>query len=346
MHVGLIGIPGSGKTTLFGALARVSSGAGARMAALHVPDPRVDRLAEMSASKKRTAAEIVLHDLPALSIHGSQEGESVAAARGVDLLMHVVGAFMDPGNETGLAAREIRAMEEEMILLDQALIESRLEKVRHMVRVGRKELEQDLHLLERLRSALEEGRAARRLSLDPADEKRLRGFQLLTMKPRLVVLNIAEADVANGLPGVKELDDLEAESGARVVEVCALLEREVSELPSEDVSTYLSELGIRESAREKLIRAAYSQLGFITFFTSGKTETRAWTVRVGTRAVEAAGEIHSDMERGFIRAEVVPCEDLVSSGSYAAARSKGLLRVEGRDYTVKDGDVIVVRFSA
>ena len=232
-----------------------------------------------------------------------------------------------------------------MILLDQALVESRIERVSHMIRVGRKEEAPELELLQRCRQCLEAS-SLRSVSLNEADEKRLRGFQLLTMKPRFVILNIAEADLAKDLPGLDALREQEAEAGAEVTTVCAQLERELVDLPPEEVQAYLDELGNGRPGREKLIRAVYTQLGLITFFTAGRPEARAWTVRRGTAAPEAAGEIHSDMERGFIRAEVIRYDDFVSSGSYAAARGKGLVRLEGRDYRIEDGDVLLIRFSA
>ena len=346
MKVGLVGVPGSGKSTLFRALARLQGPAAVRTATIHVPDERLQRLAGLVEAKKSTPAEILLSDLPALSVRGSQEADSVAAARGVELIAHVVGAYVDPGNEKGLASKEIRAFEEEMILLDQALIESRIERVSHMIRVGRKEDAQDLELLQRCRACLEEGRSLRSAALSEADEKRLRGFQLLTMKPRFVILNIAESDLAQGFPGLEALREQEAAAGAEVTTVSAQLERELADLPPEELQSFLDEMGIGEPGRDKLIRAAYKQLGLITFFTAGRPEARAWTVYRGTPAVEAAGEIHSDMERGFIRAEVIRYEDFVSAGSYAAARAKGLVRLEGREYRIEDGDVLLIRFSA
>jgi len=348
-RVGILGLPQSGKTTLFEILVQ---GAGAQAAAISgrekvavvvVPDERVDRLAAMFKPKKITHAQVQFVDTVGVA-HTSAR----AAARGPDLfsgvrncdaLLGVVRGFESPLVPTAAGvdpARDLRDLESELILNDLAIVESRLDKLGREIRVGRKEGEREHALLVRLKAGLEAERPLRSETFDSDDSKLLRGFQFLTLKPLLVVVNQGE-DKARPLPT--------AGAHTLVVGLSAHLEREVVGLPPAERDAFRRELGIEQDGLSLVIRACYRLLGLIPFFTVGPDEVRAWTLRQGQRSVDAAGEIHTDLAKGFIRAEVVPSARLLEAGSEAAARERGWTRLEGRDYVVQDGDCLEIRFN-
>jgi GTP-binding protein YchF len=348
-RVGILGLPLSGKTTLFEILVQ---GAGAQAAAttgreqvavIVVPDERVDRLSALYHPKKTTHARVQFVDTVAAG-HTSAR----AAARGPDLfsgvrncdaLLGVVRGFESlavPAAGGVDPARDLRDLESELILNDLAIVESRLEKLARELRVGRKEGEREHTLLGRVRLALEAERPLRGEAFDPAEMKLMRGFQFLTLKPLLVVVNQGEGE-ARPLPN--------AGAHTLVVGLRAHLEREVVGLPPQERDPFRRELGIEEDGLSLVIRACYRLLGLISFFTVGPDEVRAWTLRQGERSVDAAGEIHSDLAKGFIRAEVVACARLLEAGGESSARDRGWMHLEGRDYTVQDGDCLEIRFN-
>ena len=345
-RVGILGLPQSGKTTLFeilvqgaGAQAAATSGR-EQVAVIVVPDERVDRLAAMYQPKKTTHARIQFVDTVAAG-HTSAR----AAARGPDLfsgvrnsdaLLGVVRAYDIPGGAAADPARDLRELEGELILNDLAIVESRLEKLAKEIRVGRKEGEREHALLTRLKAALEAEHPLRGESFDAEEKKLTRGFQFLTLKPLLVVVNQGEG-AASALP--------QAGAHTLVVGLRAHLEREVVGLAAGERDAFRRELGIEQDGLSLIIRACYRLLGLISFFTVGPDEVRAWTLRRGEKSVDAAGEIHTDLAKGFIRAEVVPCEKLLEAGSEAAARQRAWMRLEGRDYEVQDGDCLEIRFN-
>ena len=348
-RVGILGLPQSGKTTLFEILVQ---GAGAQSAAtsgreqvavIVVPDERIDRLSAMYQPRKTTHARIQFVDTA-----GVTQASARAAARGPDLfsgvrncdaLLGVVRAFENPAVPAAAGvdpARDLRDLESELILNDLAIVESRLEKLAKEIRVGKKEGEREHALLVRLKAALEAERPLRAETFDPDEAKLLRGFQLLTLKPLLVVVNQGEGE-KHALPS--------AGAHALVVGLAAHLEREVVGLPREERDAFRRELGIEQDGLSLIIRACYRLLGLISFFTVGPDEVRAWTLREGERSVDAAGEIHSDLAKGFIRAEVVPSARLLEAGSEAVAKERGWTRLEGREYVVQDGDCLEIRFN-
>jgi GTP-binding protein YchF len=348
-RVGILGLPQAGKTTVFeilvqgaGAQAATTSGR-EQVAVIVVPDPRVDRLSALFKPKKTTHACIQFVDTVAAG-----QGSARAAAKGPDLfsgvrncdaLMAVVRDFDNPAvpAERGVdASRDLRALESELILNDLAILESRREKLAKELRVGKKDGEREHALLTRLAAALEAEKPLRGETLEAEERKLVRGFQLLTMKPLLVVVNQGEAD-RPPLPG--------AGSHTLVVALRALLEREVVALPREERDAFRRELGIGEDGLSLVIRACYRLLGLISFFTVGPDEVRAWTLREGDRALDAASAIHSDLAKGFIRADVTPYERLVEAGGEAQARERNWNRLEGRDYRVQDGYCIEIRFN-
>jgi GTP-binding protein YchF len=348
-RVGILGLPQSGKTTLFeilvqgaGAQAAATSGR-EQVAVIVVPDERVDRLAAMYMPKKITHARIQFVDTVAAG-----QTSARAAARGPDLfsgvrncdaLLGVVRAFENPAVPAAAGvdpARDLRDLESELILNDLAIVESRLDKLARELRVGRKEGEREHTLLVRLKAGLEAERPLRGETFDSEETKLLRGFQFLTLKPLLVVVNQGEGE-ARPLPA--------AGAHTLVVGLPAHLEREVVGLASEERDAFRKELGIEQDGLSLIIRACYRLLGLISFFTVGPDEVRAWTLRQGEHSVDAAGEIHTDLAKGFIRAEVVPCARLLEAGSEAAAKERGWTRLEGREYVVQDGDCLEIRFN-
>lgn len=318
-----------------------------------VPDERLDRLTAMFNPRKRVPATIEFTDIVAPGRAGAAALVDVAAYRNADALVHVVRAFRDEAvpHPAGSVdpARDAQAMEDELILADLGVVERRLERIERDLRKSRSpELEKERELLVRCREALEQGQPLRALGLTGEDRRRLRGFQLLSAKPLLLVINLDEADVA----AAARVEDAAAKTGltaflsraaTRAVPVCAKIELEIAALEPEDAQAFLADLGLKESGLDRVIRASYDLLGYISFFTVGEDECRAWSIPRGTNAQEAAGEIHSDIARGFIRAEVVPYDALIARGSMAACREHGEVRLEGKEYIVQDGDIINFR---
>ena len=358
LRAGLIGFPSSGRTTLFQLMTsareapRGAAKAEANVGVSRVPDERLDRLTAMFNPRKRVPATVEFADVAtaAGTKAGAQALLDVAPFRNADALLHVVRMFRDPSvpHPAGSVdpARDVRTMEDEVILADLGVVERRLERLeRDLKKAPSADLKKEQAVLVRCRAALEEGRPLRALQLDADDAKRLRGFQFLSAKPLLLVLNLDEADLAQADHAVR-LAGLEAfmqGAATRAVPVCAKIELEIAQLDEADAASFMADLGLRESGLDRVIRASYELLGYMSFFTVGEDECRAWSIPHGTHAVIAAGEIHSDISRGFIRAEVVRYDDLVTRGSLAACREHGELRLEGKEYVVQDGDVINFR---
>ena len=310
-----------------------------------VPDARLDRLTALFEPKKRTPAVVEFADLGAARAGSAQSLLDVAPFRNADALVHVLRLFRDesvPHPKGSIdPARDSRAMEEEMILADLGVAERRLERLeKDLKKSASAELKKEQELLLRCRSVLESGEPLRVIELEPENAKRLRGFQFLSAKPLLLVLNIDEADSRSFVES-----GFSRTTKTLTVVVCAKIELEIAQLEPADAAAFLADLGLAESGLDRVIRASYDLLGYISFFTVGPDECRAWSIPRGTPAQIAAGEIHSDIARGFIRAEVVRYEDLIARGSIPACRDAGELRLEGKDYIVSDGDVINFRFA-
>jgi len=358
LRAGLFGFPSSGKTALFQLLtsAREAPRAGgkteANVGVSRVPDDRLDRLTALFNPRKHVPATVEFADVAGVS--GSQTGAQalldLAPFRNADALLHVVRMFRDPAvpHPSGSVdpARDVRTMEDEIILADLGVVEKRLERLeRDLKKGGSADLRKEQEILARCRTALEGGQPLRALGLAPDDAKRLRGFQFLSAKPLLLVLNLDEADLARADDAVAlaGLESFMSGAATRAVPICAKIELEIAQLDPADAAAFMADLGLRESGLDRVIRASYDLLGYISFFTVGEDECRAWSIPVNTPAVLAAGEIHSDISRGFIRAEVVGYDRLLERGSLAACRDHGELRLEGKDYIVLDGDVINFR---
>jgi GTP-binding protein YchF len=360
LRAALIGLPATGKTTLFQLMTavreagRAAHGRGeVQIGVSKVPDVRLDRLTAMFNPRKRVPATVEFADLVGAG-GGAQALVDVVAYRNADALVHVVRAFRDEAvphtSETIDPARDAQAMEDELILADLGVAERRLERIDKDLRKSRtSDLEKERDLMVRCREALENGTPLRALNLAGDDLKRLRGFQFLSAKPLLVVINLDEEDVADIGASVERaaektgLTAFLSRAATRAVAVCAKIELEIAELDPADATQFLSDLGLTESGLDRVIQATYDLLGYMSFFTVGEDECRAWSIPRGTAAQAAAGEIHSDIARGFIRAEVVAYEVLISRGSLAACRDHGEMRLEGKEYTVADGDIINFR---
>jgi GTP-binding protein YchF len=356
LRAGLIGFPSAGKTTLFQLLtsardaARPQGKADANVGIARVPDARLDKFAAMFTPKKTTPAVVEFADMAAGARSGTAGLVDVVAYRTANALLHVVRAFRDPSvphaRESIDPLRDARLMEEELVLADLGIAEKRLERLeKDLKKSSSPELKKEQETLVRCKAALEEGRSLRTLGLTGDEAKRLSGFQFLSGKPLLIVLNLDEADVpqADGAVARAGLTDFLAHTGAAAVPVCARIELEIAQLEAADAAAFMADLGLTASGLDRVIRAAYDLLGYLSFFTVGEDECRAWSIPRQTPAVEAAGEIHSDIARGFIRAEVVAGERLLARGSFAACREHAELRLEGKDYLVQDGDVINFR---
>ncbi len=344
LSCGIVGLPLTGKTTFFRLLTGVSQGGRGEApgkGVAKIPDRRVSFLAGVYLPKKTTHAQIEFVDVPGFAPGTGQGGRFLAEAREVDALVQVLRAFPLGGEEADPLA-DLEAIHLELVLADLEFLEKRLERGRG----NKKARPVETALLERCRSALEDGRTIRSLGFSPEEERELAGYALLTEKPYLVVANVAEEGFRRGdYPGRDQLRQRAEGAGLPFLETCAQLEEEIQELPAQEREEFLRDLGVAESGIERVARGVYTHLGLMSFLTAGEDEVRAWTIKSRTAAKEAAGKIHSDIERGFIRAEVVAFDDFVAAGSLAGARDRGTLRLEGKEYQVRDGDIVNFRFN-
>ena len=364
MKLGIVGLPNVGKSTLFNSLTKAGAESAnypfctidPNVGVVAVPDERLKLLGDLYHSKKVTPAVIEFVDIAGL-VKGASKGEGLgnqflSNIREVDAIVHVVRCFEDSnvvhvdGNVNPL--RDIETINLELIFSDLEILERRIAKVAKGARMD-KEQAKELAMLERVKERLEDGKLAIGFETEDEDEEEyFKNLNLLTAKPVIYAANVGEEDLANDgadNAGVQAVREYAKETGSEVFAICAQIEEEISELDDEERQMFLDDLGLKESGLEKLIRASYHLLGLMSFLTSGEDETRAWTIKQGTKAPQAAGKIHTDFERGFIKAEVVNYKDLLENGSLAAAREKGLVRMEGKEYVVKDGDVILFRFN-
>ena len=365
MKLGIVGLPNVGKSTLFNSLTKAGAESAnypfctidPNVGIVAVPDDRIKKLGELYHTKKVTPAVIEFVDIAGL-VKGASKGEGLgnqflANIREVDAIVHVVRCFEDTNvvhvDGSIDPARDIETINLELIFSDIEILDRRIAKVAKQARMD-KTLAKELELLNALKAHLEDGKMARTFEV-PDDEDMeawYAGYNLLTAKPTIYAANVSEDDLADdgvNNPHVAAVREMAAKEGSEVFVICAQIEQEIAELDDDEKQMFLEDLGLKESGLDKLVAASYSLLGLISFLTAGEDECRAWTIKKGTKAPQAAGKIHTDFERGFIKAEVVNYQDLLDNGSLAAAREKGIVGMEGKEYVVKDGDVILFRFN-
>lgn len=361
LSAGLIGLPMVGKTTIFNLVTNagaetskfLTGKSDTNVSLAAVPDSRVDFLSSLYKPRKTTNAQVRFSDVPGL-VRGASQGKGVGNAfldgiRQTDLLVHVVRAFQDSGvlhvDGSVSPLRDIETVDLELLLADMDFVEKRIQRIEGGKKIKKENLE-ELDVMKKCLAQLEQEIPMSKAGLDHSDREILKNYSFFTDKPVILVVNTDESQLREGkYPGKEELEALAEKRGIRLIEVCGLMEMEISQLPPEDRGLFMADLGIEELGVERLSRGVYDTLGLLSFFTVGEDEVKAWTIDRGTDARRAAGKIHSDIERGFIRAEVVKFNDLKELGAMARVKEKGLARLEGKEYIVQDGDIINFRFN-